>query len=185
MSAKKQSGAWRNMIIGHGIVPAGQLLAHELNWRVHSTAQQAAMRALIGCEVGWLQSVIVNKRTSQKWDKGKRHVQTVIDGHLRIQLALKENEESPVPVTYVDLDPRAERLALASFDRVGALAQTDDEQYDVLLSELADVPDDISAVLVRPHRKTKGLKHTVQECQCCKTSCAPSCGCWRDEGGKT
>jgi len=178
---KRKSVAWANRIVGHGDVPAGQLLGNEANWRIHAKPQQDAMRALLGHELGWLQSVIVNKRTSKAWPAKDRGVETIVDGHMRVQLALQKGEEALVPVTYVDLDPRAEKLALASFDRIGALAGTDDEQYDALLADLADVPDVVASVLVRDRKKTRGLSHTVRPCTCCKGHCAPGCGCYRED----
>ena len=45
----------------------------------------------------------------------------VIDGHARVALALTRKEAS-VPVLYVDLSPDEERLVLATFDPIGALA---------------------------------------------------------------
>jgi hypothetical protein len=176
-AAKKP--AWRNRIVSHGEAQAGQLLANEANWRTHGKPQQDAMRALLGNELGWLQSVIVNRRTAPEWGRD-RNVETMLDGHMRVQLALRLGEETPVPVTYVDLTRREERLALASFDRVGALAGTDDEVYDVLLADLADVSPDISAVLVR-QRRVKGLSHEVQPCTCCRKGCTRGCGCFREE----
>jgi hypothetical protein len=104
----------------------------------------------------------------------------MLDGHMRVQLALKQGEDTPVPTTYVDLDPREEKLALASFDRVSALAGTDDEQYDVLLADLSGVSDDIAAVLVRKRPPAKGLSHTVKPCTCCEQKCSPGCGCYRE-----
>jgi hypothetical protein len=187
MAKKKQTRgksstppAWRTRIVGHGTERADQLLAHEQNWRVHPKAQQAAMRALIGSEIGWLQGALVNRRTSPTWPRQQRGVATMLDGHMRVQLALKQGDDTPVPVTYVDLTPREEKLALASFDRVSALAGTDDEQYDVLLADLADVSEDISAILVRERRPSKGLSHTVSPCTCCAKGCAPGCGCYRE-----
>lgn len=165
---KVPKNGWRSRIVGQETVAAGQLLAHEDNWKVHGRPQQSAMRALLGHELGWLQSVIVNKRSGK-----------VIDGHMRVQVALTNGEDTPVPVTYVDLSPKEERLALLSFDQVGAAAGRNDEAYDALLVGVTDLTEDLAGVLVRKKR-AKGLSHTVKECTCCKTKCQPGCGCHRD-----
>jgi hypothetical protein len=49
----------------------------------------------------------------------------MVDGHLRTILALRENEPS-VPVTYIDLNPNEEALALLFFDRITAMAKQDE-----------------------------------------------------------
>lgn len=174
---KKLRVGWRSRILGYGEEQAGQLMANPANWRIHPKLQTDAMRSLLGHELGWLQNVIVNKRISEDWPAGERHVETVIDGHMRIQLALREGDESLVPCTYVDLTPKEEALALASFDRVSALAETDDAQYDALLAGLADVSADVSAILVREPRKQSEPKPKTA-CACCQKKCHPDCKCY-------
>lgn len=165
---------WRNRIISTDTVRADQLQAHEQNWRIHPKAQQAALRTLIGGgAVGWIQSVIVNKRTDTRWGRN-RGVETIIDGHLRVQLALTAGDETPVPVTYVDLLPAEEKLALASFDKITEMAGTDNEQYDALLAGLADLPDDLTALLVRTKQKRER-----NPCRCCLDKCSAGCACHR------
>ena len=91
---------WRSRIIGEGEEAPDQLLAHPLNWRIHPGAQQAALEGVLD-DVGWVQRVIVNKRTGH-----------VLDGHLRIALAMRHGAPT-VPVLYVDLDDREEALSPA------------------------------------------------------------------------
>ncbi len=114
---------WRNRIVGHGEEAPDQLLANALNWRIHPKAQQEALSGVLD-EVGWVQDIIVNRRTGN-----------VVDGHLRASLAIGRGEKS-VPVVYVDLDEHEERLILATIDPLSAMAVTDTEQ---LASLLADV----------------------------------------------
>jgi hypothetical protein len=71
-------------------VAPDQLLANPKNFRVHPRHQQDALKGVLS-EVGWVQDVIVNVRTN-----------TVVDGHLRVMLALRHNEPT-IPVKYVDL----------------------------------------------------------------------------------
>ena len=57
--------------------------------------------------------MVVNKRNG-----------TIVDGHLRIEAAIK-NGEPTVPVVLVDLDENDEALVLATLDPLAALAGTD------------------------------------------------------------
>lgn len=114
---------WRNRIVGHGEADPEQLLANPLNWRIHPKAQQDALAGVLD-EVGWVQSVTVNQRTG-----------FVVDGHLRVALALRR-EEKAVPVVYVDLSPEEEAEVLATLDPIGALAVADAAKLDELLQDV-------------------------------------------------
>jgi hypothetical protein len=105
------NAAWRNRIVGQGTEAPEQLLANPRNWRVHGKTQQAALNGVLD-EVGWVQQILVNQRTGH-----------VVDGHLRVTLALRRNEPT-VPVIYVDLTEQEEALVLATLDPIGALAGT-------------------------------------------------------------
>ncbi len=118
------SDGWRSRIVGHGEAPPAQLIANPRNWRVHPKAQQEALAAVLE-QVGWVQDVIVNQRTGY-----------VVDGHARLDLARKRGETS-VPVVYVDLDEREERLIIASLDPLSAMATTDAEALRALLADIA------------------------------------------------
>ena len=128
---------WRNRIIGSAEVAPDSLLAHPSNWRGHPANQQNALTDILGGDdgVGWLDTVMVNKRTSELWPEGDRNVETVVDGHLRVALAMRHNQPT-VPVRYVDLTPAEEALALATFDPIGALAPANAEQLDAVLREV-------------------------------------------------
>ncbi len=78
-------------------------------------AQRKALRGALDT-VGWVQQVIVNRRTGH-----------VVDGHARIEEALSRHEPA-VPVLYVDLSPEEEALVLATLDPIAAMAQADDEK---------------------------------------------------------
>lgn len=130
------SDTWQNRIVGYGTENAEQLLANPDNWRIHPFFQQQALQGLLD-QVGWIQNVLVNKRTSEVWGRD-RNVETLIDGHLRVALAISKGEK--VPVTYVDLNPDEERLVLAALDPLAGLAVTDNEKLKELLDNLKDVP---------------------------------------------
>ncbi|MEX1171684.1 MAG: hypothetical protein WEG56_03620, partial [Chloroflexota bacterium] len=121
-TASSAPAAWRNRIVGSGDEAPDQLLANPANWRIHPKAQQAALAGALDT-VGWVQQVMVNRRTG-----------FVVDGHARVALAISRNEPS-VPVLYVDLDPEEEALVLATLDPIGAMAQRDTAKLDELLAE--------------------------------------------------
>jgi hypothetical protein len=120
---RRQKKAWRNRIVGTGEEAPDQLLANPGNWRIHPKAQQDALSDALD-DIGWIQQVVVNRRTGH-----------LVDGHLRVSLALRNNEPT-VPVLYVDLDPREEALALATLDPISAMAATDKAKLDALLREV-------------------------------------------------
>ena len=120
--------AWANRIVGHGEEAPGGLLANPANWRLHPKEQQDALAGVLS-EVGWVQDIIVNRRSGH-----------VVDGHLRISLALREAARS-VPVVYVDLDPAEEALILATLDPLAAMATTDEAKLTELLADIT-LPDE-------------------------------------------
>lgn len=140
-----------NRIVGHGTQQAGQFLANPENWRIHPRAQQEVLTGLLE-QVGFVQSVIVNKRTHESWGE-QRFGETLVDGHLRVELALSRGEETDVPVAYVDLTQDEERAVLASIDPISAMATTDRDKLDALVSAMPDDLRELTAAL-RAERKT-------------------------------
>jgi hypothetical protein len=123
-AAPPPANAWRNRITGYGEVDPTQLLANPKNWRIHPESQQEALGAVLDL-VGWVQvAAIVNQRTG-----------FVVDGHLRVSLAISRKEPS-IPVGYVDLTDAEEDLILASFDPISGAAVTDSEKLNALLGGL-------------------------------------------------
>jgi hypothetical protein len=115
---------WKNRIVKHAILPAKDFLAHPMNFRLHPAIQQEALKGSLD-ELGWIDDVMVNIQT-----------QHVLNGHLRISLALREGDDTPVPVKYVDLSPEEELTALAVFDELTAMAGKDREKLDALLRDV-------------------------------------------------
>lgn len=113
----------RNRIVGHGDEKPEDLLANPKNWRRHPKHQEEALEGVLA-RVGWVQSVIVNKRTG-----------LLVDGHLRVEVA-KRRKEATLPVVYVDLSEDEEALILATLDPLAAMADTDREQLAGLLQTL-------------------------------------------------
>ena len=174
MSTRRPRGPMlRNRIIGHGTEKPDQLLANPGNWRTHPDLQYDQLSAVME-QVGWVQDVIVNQRTGH-----------MLDGHLRVRIALAR-DEAEVPVKYVDLSLAEERLVLATFDPLAALATRDAEKLAALVEETRPDVDgtdiDFAAIHGAPRQRTKGLTHVVNRCQCCEKRCRPGCGCYREEG---
>jgi hypothetical protein len=125
---------WRNRIVDHADVPPAALVPNPRNWRSHPAEQQKALAGALG-EVGWVAEVLVNRTTGN-----------VVDGHLRIELALARHEPT-VPVTYVELSDDEERLVLASLDPLAAMATAEQEQLAALLAGLEPADDALRALL--------------------------------------
>jgi len=125
---------WRNRIIDVGEIDPEQILANPLNFRIHPKNQQDALLGVLD-EVGWVQDVIVNARTN-----------TLIDGHLRVKLALRRGEKT-VPAKFVDLSPEEEALILSTFDPISALAATDKEKLDELLQNVDTTNEELTQFL--------------------------------------
>jgi len=114
---------YRNRIISHGEESPAAIVANPANWRTHPKAQVEALTAVLD-EVGWVQSVVVNRRTGR-----------LVDGHLRVVVAEQQGVEK-LPVVYVDLDEDEEKKILASLDPLAAMAGVDGEKLQALLAEI-------------------------------------------------
>jgi len=169
-SYKLGNGTYRNRITGYDSVDPEQLLANPHNYRMHPKHQQDALAGALD-EIGWLDDVIVNTTTGN-----------IIDGHLRVTLALRNGEQT-VPVKYVELTEDEERLALATFDPITAMATHDADLLDALLRDvntgdehlqqmLADMAGD--AGIVPPNVEfpeyDESIADGVEMCTC------PNCG---------
>jgi ParB-like chromosome segregation protein Spo0J len=115
--------AYESRIVGHGEVAPAELVANPSNWRTHPKAQQDALAGVLS-EVGWVQDVIVNKRSGY-----------LVDGHARVAVAAKRGEAS-VPVVYVDLSEEEEQKMLATLDPLAAMAGADTAALADLLTSV-------------------------------------------------
>lgn len=127
-------GTWRSRILGSTEEAPDQLVANPRNWRTHPPAQRNALRGSLDT-VGWVQQVIVNKRTGN-----------VVDGHARVEEALSRNEPT-VPVLWVDLSEEEEGIVLATLDPIAAMATVDDERLRALVDEIAVDDEGLAALL--------------------------------------
>jgi hypothetical protein len=154
---------WRNRIVGQDEIPPEDLLANPLNFRRHPGSQRDALRGSLN-EVGWVAMVTVNRRSG-----------FVVDGHARIEEAISRHEKT-VPVLYVDLTPEEERIVLASFDPISAMALNDQERLNELLEDihvddvgLQALLDSLSGQATKEEDKTQ-TDGATDEITC------PSCG---------
>ena len=122
--AKKINTEWRNRIVSSGTMPASQFVANPSNWRIHPKAQREALNGVLN-EVGWVQNVIVNKTTGN-----------VVDGHARIEEALKRGDETPVPYVEVELTEDEEQKILLTLDPISTMAAADKANLDALLKNV-------------------------------------------------
>lgn len=116
------SNPFNNRIVGYTTKRASELAANPSNWRKHPQKQRDAVQASLR-ELGWIGAVVENVRTG-----------FLVDGHERVWQAMKQDEE--VPVLLVDLSEEEERLALAVFDPITYMAETDSAILDALLREV-------------------------------------------------
>lgn len=126
--------SWADRIVGTEDVNPFELMANPANWRIHPREQRDALAGVMD-RVGWVQHVIVNVVT-----------QHVLDGHLRIDLAMERGEPS-VPVLFVNLSDDEERLMLAALDPLAGMAVTDDAKLRDLV-EILTAGDDEAAELL-------------------------------------
>jgi DNA methylase/ParB-like nuclease domain len=129
------------------------LQAHPLNFRRHGESQMVALGESIR-EHSWLSAPIFNRTT--------RHL---LDGHARVELAVNTDERL-IPVRVIDVSEAQEKRILASFDKIGAMAEPDDAALAALLSELAEseaglpagwAQDDLDTLLAELAEPSGGL----------------------------
>jgi hypothetical protein len=136
-------------IIERGVVDPKKLTPNPKNWRTHSDRQKLALEGVME-EIGFIQQVVVNRRTGH-----------IVDGHLRVKTAIEAGMKE-IPVGYVDLSEEEEALALATFDPLGALAGTDAEILDSLLRGV-DTDNKAVAGLLAETAKQAGLVDFMTE----------------------
>jgi hypothetical protein len=103
-------------------VPAGQLRPNPKNWRIHSPAQQDALRGVLA-EIGYAGALL-----ARELDDGSLEL---IDGHLRAETT----PDLPVPVLVLDLSSTEADKLLATYDPLSGMAAVDTEALHRLLAE--------------------------------------------------
>ncbi len=110
----------RNRIKAHRRVRAGDLVPHELNFRLHPDVQRAALLALYE-EVGFARSLLAYEMPDGRLK--------LLDGHLRRDL----DPDMEVDVEILDVNDDEARALLLSIDPLAALAQTQEQLRDRLM----------------------------------------------------
>jgi hypothetical protein len=123
----------RNRIKGHRRVRAGELVPHELNWRLHPEGQQQALRALYGA-VGFARSLLAYELPDGRLK--------LIDGHLRRDM----DPDMEVEVEVLDVTEDEARALLLSIDPLAALAEAQEQIHARLLEVAPVVPEELQAV---------------------------------------
>jgi hypothetical protein len=135
--AKKKGVGWQSRIVDQGEVDPAELKANPQNWRKHPEAQMKALAGVLA-EVGFVQNVIVNRRTGR-----------LVDGHARVAAALEQGAKK-IPVVYVDLSEQEEEVVLASLDPLAGMATKDGRKLKDLLSTAEANSAALRAMLKRP-----------------------------------
>jgi hypothetical protein len=112
--------AIRNRIKAHRRVRAGDLVPHELNFRLHPDLQRAALQALYK-EVGFARSLLAYEMPDGRLK--------LLDGHLRRDL----DPDMEVDVEILDVNNEEARTLLLSIDPLAALATRQSQLHERLL----------------------------------------------------
>src|SRR5437867_1443805 len=113
---------FRDRIVELRRVRAGDLKKHPQNWRLHSTRQTEALRALLG-EIGYAAALIAREEDGEL---------ILIDGHLRRSL----RADQIVPVLVLDVSADEAKVLLASMDPLASLATADPAALRDLVSQV-------------------------------------------------
>ncbi len=120
----------RNRIVRHVRARAGDLVPHELNPRLHSGAQRAALAALYD-EIGFARSLLAYALPDGRLK--------LIDGHLRAAM----DPDHEVEVEVIDVNDAEARALLLAIDPLAQVAGYDPE----LLAELRQTVEQDSAAV--------------------------------------
>lgn len=133
-TAKRVDGnRYRNRIARFEFIRAGDLGAHEGNFRLHPGIQSDAMRGMLS-EIGWVNAVLAFE------EDGKL---VLFDGHLRKDL--EPNDQIPVIVT--DLTRDEANTVLATHDYITSLAEIDEGKLNELVNDIEADDASVRALL--------------------------------------
>jgi hypothetical protein len=104
-------------------VRAGDLLANPKNWRLHPSAQRAALEGALR-EIGFAGALLARETPEGRL--------LLLDGHLRAEI----DPELAVPVLVLDVSEAEGDTLLASFDPISAMAERNEEAFAQLVGDL-------------------------------------------------
>ncbi len=122
----------RNRIKGHRRVRAGELIPHELNFRLHPDLQRSALEALYK-DVGFARSLLAYELPDGRLK--------LLDGHLRRDF----DPDMEVEVEILDVNDEEARTLLLSIDPLAALAETQEALHDRLMEIAPARPPELLA----------------------------------------
>ncbi len=122
----------RNRIKEHRRVRAGDLVPHELNFRLHPDLQKAALQALYK-EVGFARSLLAYELPDGRLK--------LLDGHLRRDI----DPDMEVDVEVLDVNDEEARKLLLSIDPLAALAETQEALHERLMEITPTTSEELQA----------------------------------------
>lgn len=117
-------------------VPASELRPSPHNWRTHPRAQLDALKGVLA-EIGYAGAALARELEDGSLE--------LIDGHARAEVS----GDSPVPVLVLDVTADEAKKILATFDPLGAMAESDAAKLDALLREVQTESQAVGDMLTR------------------------------------
>lgn len=115
-------------------VPANELRPNPRNWRTHPEKQLNAIRGVLA-EVGF-----AGAELARELEDGTLEL---IDGHARAEVA----GSAEVPVLVLDVNEAEANKILATFDPIGAMADSDAAKLDAVLRDVETANEDLSQMI--------------------------------------
>lgn len=138
----------RDRIVEFRRVPAGELQPNPRNWRMHPKAQQDALRGVLA-EIGYAGAALAFKTPEGGL--------MLIDGHLRAETT----PDAMIPTLVTDLTREEADLLLASYDPIGAMAESNAAKLDELLKDVSTGSEALQEMLA-DLAKDSGLYSTPE-----------------------
>jgi len=139
----------RVRIVGSGVKPASEFMAHPENFRQHPELQRAAVAESLET-LGWIAPVIENVSSGY-----------LLDGHERIWQAMQHGDEM-VPYVQVELSDEEEALALLTFDAITEMAIPEPTHIQALINRAGDLAQGaIKAVMHSVKAKAESMARVL------------------------
>lgn len=115
-------------------VPARELIPNPKNWRTHPVAQKNALKGVLA-EIGYADALL-----ARELEDGSLQL---VDGHLRAETT----PDQEVPVLVLDVTEEEADKILATLDPLSAMAGTNRELLETLVSGIETDSDAVRALL--------------------------------------
>lgn len=129
-----QQMEFKNRVKELRMVKGSELHPHPRNWRKHPEKQLKALRGLLG-EVGF-----AGAELARELEDGTLQL---IDGHARASMV----GDQEIPVLVLDVDESEADKILATFDPIGAMAETNKENLDAILRGIQTSDEEVAKLL--------------------------------------